>query len=205
MRTTTAFDPTAPSPPDQHRCDPPLLRHQERLRDPLLAGALRAQQFQQVVPSAAYEGVECADVDDGDLTIVADGSGSAIQNKIFINKLVETGTPWLLVDESACWCASVRASRQATSTATVGSTSCSRTQATRCPPLHQPGRGQPGLLHAADRRAERFVDAAFRRRSVLGDVGDLDLVINDAYNGPGEACTCTSTTAPDTSPSSRRG
>jgi plastocyanin len=161
-----------------------------------LLGVARAQQFQQVTAfpgTAAYsEGVECADVDhDGDLdVIVADGSGSAIQNKIFINKLVETGTPWVLADESVARFGAHASVAKYVTTGDVNGDGwvdvLFANTGNSLPSLYiNQGAANPGFFTFQTPAQSGLSATLSAGGACFGDVdddGDLDLVINDAYN-----------------------
>ncbi|MBL8858213.1 MAG: VCBS repeat-containing protein [Planctomycetes bacterium] len=163
--------------------------------------AASAQQFQQVTPfpgaTAWSEGVECADVDnDGDLDIfVADGggfssAGTAYQNKLWINKLIETGTQYSFVDESVARLGVHTSHAKGVTTADINGDGYvdalfANAFSTQLPFLYMnQGAPNPGVFTFEG--TLRGLTTAFSSGSAmfgdLDDDGDLDLVINDGYN-----------------------
>lgn len=162
----------------------------------------RAQQFQSATnfPDGTgnySEGIECADVDhDGDLDVfVADGdgfvSGTARQNKLYINKFIETATPWTIVDESAARLGTVFSCAKGVATGDVNGDGwvdvifTNTAAAGAVPSLYiNQGAANPGFFTLES--ASRGFTAAFKAGAAsfadLDDDGDLDVVINDAFN-----------------------
>ena len=162
-----------------------------------LAGA---QQFQQVTtfPGAALwtEGVECADVDhDGDLDVFfaeGDGfqsAGAKRQNVLIINKLVETG-PWIFADESVARLGAHVSNAKGVTTGDVDGDGWvdavfANAFFTDPPFLYiNQGAANPGFFTLES--ASRGLTTAYSSGAAsLGDIdndGDLDLIVNDAYN-----------------------
>ncbi len=168
----------------------------------VLGAAARAQQFQGATnfPDGTgnySEGIECADVDnDGDLdVIVADGdgfvSGTARQNKLYINKFIETGTPWVIVDESAARFGTVFSDAKGVATGDVNGDGwvdvifANTGAAGGVPSLYiNQGAANPGFF-TLESATRGFTTAFFSGCASFADVdddGDLDVVLNDAFN-----------------------
>ena len=159
-----------------------------------------AQQFQQVTtfPGTAFwsEGVECADVDqDGDLDIfVADGDGFASagtqrQNRLWINQHAQ-GQSWTIVDESIARLGTHTSNAKGVTTGDLdgdGWTDALYANAfsTQLPFLYMNrGAAQPGYFNF-EGVARGFTTLLNSGGSAFGDIdddGDLDVMINDAYN-----------------------
>ena len=165
------------------------------------SAAARAQQFQQVTnfpgPQRWSEGVECADVDqDGDLDIFfAEGDGFASagtkrQNVLIINQLVEVG-PWTFTDESVPRLGLHVSNAKGVTTGDVDGDGWvdavfANAFFTDPPFLYvNQGAANPGFFD--HQSATRGLTTAHSSGAAgFGDVdddGDLDLILNDAYNG----------------------
>lgn len=161
---------------------------------------LRAQQFAGATnfPDGAgnySEGVECADVDqDGDLDIiVADGdgfvSGTARQNRIYINTFIETGTPWVIVDESVARFGANLSDAKGVATGDVNGDGWVDILFTNAggavPSLYiNQGVANPGFF-TLESAARGFTTGFQSGSAAFGDVdddGDLDVILNDAFN-----------------------
>ncbi|MEY4774568.1 MAG: hypothetical protein RIT40_1603, partial [Planctomycetota bacterium] len=167
---------------------------------PLCAAPATAQQLQQVTafPGTAFwsEGVECADADqDGDLDVfVADGDGFATagtqrQSRLYMNQHAQ-GTSWTLVDESvARFGAHVSNAKCVTTGDLTGDgwvdALYSNAFSTQLPYLYiNRGAAQPGYFNF-EGQARGFTTLLSSGSAAFGDVdddGDLDVIINDAYN-----------------------
>ena len=167
---------------------------------PLCAAPATAQQLQQVTafPGTAFwsEGVECADADqDGDLDVfVADGDGFATagtqrQSRLYMNQHAQ-GTSWSLVDESvARFGAHVSNAKCVTTGDLTGDgwvdALYSNAFSTQLPYLYiNRGAAQPGYFNF-EGQARGFTTLLSSGSAAFGDVdddGDLDVIINDAYN-----------------------
>lgn len=166
----------------------------------VLAPSSSAQQFQQLTnfPGTARwsEGIECADVDhDGDLDIfVADGegfagSGTARQNVLVINKLVEIGA-WTLADESVARLGTHLSDAKGVATGDINGDGwvdalfCNAFN-TAPPSLYvNQGAANPGFF-TFEGVARGFVTSHSAGSAQFGDLdddGDLDVIISDAYN-----------------------
>ncbi|MBI5433943.1 MAG: VCBS repeat-containing protein [Planctomycetes bacterium] len=165
----------------------------------VLSPALFAQQFtlQPVFPHGAQwtEGVECADVDnDGDLDVFfAEGegfmsAGTKRQNKLVINKLVETG-PGVFADESLTRLGAHVSNGKGVATGDVDNDGWTDALyangfGTDLPFLyHNQGSSNPGFF-TFDGVARGFTTAHSAGGAQFGDLdddGDLDVIINDAY------------------------
>jgi plastocyanin len=167
----------------------------------LTAGIGRAQQFQGVTsfPGTGYysEGLECADVDqDGDLDVfVADGDGFSTagtqrQSHLYINKLVETATPWTLVDESVARLGTHISNAKGVTTGDVNGDGWvdalyANAFNTQVPFLYiNQGAGNPGFfnMESATRGFTVALSSGSGAFADLDDDGDLDLILNDAFN-----------------------
>ena len=165
-----------------------------------LCGRARAQQFQQVTafpgPTNWTEGVECADVDrDGDLDVFfaeGDGfnsAGTKRQNVLIINKLIETG-PWTFADESVARLGVHVSNAKGVTTGDVNGDGWidalfANAFNTDPPFLYiNQGAANPGFFNMES--ATRGLTTAYSSGAAqFGDVdddGDLDLIVNDAYN-----------------------
>ena len=166
----------------------------------LLSASAGAQQFQQVTafPGTAFwsEGVECADVDqDGDLDIfVADGDGFASagtqrQNRLWINQHSQ-GQSWTIVDESIARLGTHTSNAKGVTTGDLdgdGWTDALFANAfsTQLPFLYMNrGAAQPGFFdfEGAARGFTTLLNSGGAAFGDIDDDGDLDVMINDAYN-----------------------
>jgi len=166
-----------------------------------LAPGASAQQFQQATnfpgPLNWCEGVECADVDnDGDLDVFfaeGDGfssAGTQRQNILLINKLVETGTPWLFADESVARLGVNLSNAKGVTTGDVNGDGWvdvlfANAFLTDPPALYlNQGAANPGHFTLAS--ATHGLTTAYSSGSAqfadIDDDGDLDLILGDAYN-----------------------
>jgi hypothetical protein len=166
----------------------------------LLGGRSHGQQFQQVTtfpgPTNWTEGVECADVDhDGDLDIFfaeGDGfnsAGTKRQNVLIVNKLIEIA-PWTFADESVARLGVHVSNAKGVTTADVNGDGWvdalfANAFFTDPPFLYiNQGAANPGFFNMES--ATRGLTTAYSSGAAqFGDVdddGDLDLVVNDAYN-----------------------
>lgn len=163
-------------------------------------GSARAQQFQGATnfPDGTgnySEGVECADVDhDGDLDIiVADGdgfvSGTARQNRIYINKFIETATPWSIVDESVARFGVHLSDAKGVTTGDVNGDGWVDilfvNAGNAVPSLYiNQGAANPGFftLESATRGFTVGYQSGSAVFADLDDDGDLDVILNDGFN-----------------------
>ncbi|MCE9594193.1 MAG: FG-GAP-like repeat-containing protein [Planctomycetes bacterium] len=173
----------------------------------LTSSALLAQQFQlqPVFPHGAQwtEGLECADVDaDGDLDIFfAEGDGfmsasTKRQNKLVINKLIETG-PGVFADESVARLGAHLTNGKGVCTGDIDNDGwpdalfCNAF-ATDVPFMYvNQGTANPGFfnMESATRGFTVNLSSGGGQFGDLDDDGDLDLIITDSYfsGGGGKA------------------
>jgi plastocyanin len=166
-------------------------------------GLARGQQFQQVTnfpgPQRWCEGVECADVDqDGDLDVFfAEGDGfnspgTKRQNVLLINQLVEVA-PWTFADESVARLGvHVSHAKGVTTGDVTGDGWVDAVYANAFftdPPFLYINQGAANPGYFTMESATRGLTVSYSSgAAALGDIdddGDLDLIVNDAYNnGP---------------------